>query len=395
MKFFIPIKVQEQINFSIESNIDFIELSEKQKLNLNKTLTSLWFFIYNQQRNDESLESLKGFTNINRDELISKFRVRTSNGIVRYYQLIDILIENNLISVNDKYSPESFSKGYRINTEIIGTNYCEVEIDFDKIFLNFKDKKYWLDKYPNLTKQIKDIYEVNVDISDYIEWMRNNINIELKPVISNGILCKRILNEERIYNYINDALKINYKNLWFKLSDEGRFYNSTTNLSYTVLPFIKLKRRKLVEIDVVNCQPLLLSGLLTNKKYREDCENGIFYDNVASELNINRDQFKLLSYKYIFFSKKQLRGGEIFKVIEKLYPGLIGELNNLRIESSVSCEMQKLESSIFVNKISYLDFKMMTRHDAVFVYEEDYDIVKKYVIREFNKIGLKVKIKDK
>jgi len=35
----------------------------------------------------------------------------------------------------------------------------------------------------------------------------------------------------------------------------------------------------------------------------------------------------------------------------------------------------------------------MLRHDAVFVYEEDYDIIKNFIIKEFNKIGLNPTIK--
>ena len=73
----------------------------------------------------------------------------------------------------------------------------------------------------------------------------------------------------------------------------------------------------------------------------------------------------------------------------------IYEMNELRSKIEVSKEMQKIESDIFVNKIGSLDFKMMLRHDAVFVYEEDYDIIKSYIIQEFKNIGLNSKIKIK
>jgi hypothetical protein len=36
---------------------------------------------------------------------------------------------------------------------------------------------------------------------------------------------------------------------------------------------------------------------------------------------------------------------------------------------------------------------MILRHDAVFVYEEDYEIVKRLVEGEFKKLGLNVTIK--
>jgi hypothetical protein len=392
MNTFIPTKVSESIKFTIDKEIDFITLSEKQKSNLNKVLTSLWFFIYNEQRKDENIFNLKGYTNIHSKEL-QKFNIRLTIYRLKYNQLLSLLKDVNLISINEKFSKGKFSQSYRIETDILNTKYTEVEIDFDKIFTNFKNKSYWLKKYTNHTKQIKELYEVKIDLGDYIEWMRDNEGIELKPVINNGILERRFLTKERIYSYINDVLKVNFDNIWVKISNEGRFYNSSTNLSYTSLPFIKLKRRGVKEVDVANCQPLILSKLINNDIYKKDCEMGIFYDKIAKELNIERNEAKVLSYKYIFFSSKQLKSGKIYDCMKKLYGDVIEQINELRIKIDIAKEMQKIESDIFVNKIGSLDFKMMLRHDAVYVYEEDYDIVKSYVIKEFNKIGLNPTIK--
>lgn len=392
MKLLIPTEVVNKVKFSIDSELDFISLTEKQKSNLNKTLLSLWYFIYNEQRNDENTFNLKGFTNIH-SKFFNKFSFKFNKTRLKYKQLLEILSNNNIITQNKKFSAGGFSQSYRIESDLINTNYSEVEIDFDKIFYNFKNKSYWLKKYPDLKKQINETYEVKIDLGEYIIWMNNNIDLELKPIMNNGILKKRFLTKERIYDYTNDALRINYDNIWFKLSNEGRFYNSTTNLSYTALPFIKLKRRSVREIDIANCQPLILSKLINNESYKNDCEMGIFYDRLSEELNITRNEAKVLSYKYIFFSNKKLKSGKIYDCMKKLYGDVIEQINDIRDRIEISKEMQKIESDIFVNKISSLDFKMMLRHDAVYVYEEDYEIVKKYVIKEFNRIGLNPTIK--
>lgn len=393
MLFIIPTRLQDEIRTIIESDIRFISITQKQKINFNKVLISLWYFIYNTQKNDESITSLNGFTNIHYDNL-EKFNIKIGSIRLKCSNLLELL-NGKVIDINDKYSSGNFSIGYRIKTDFINGKYTEVELDFEKIFTNIKNKSYWLNKYPSYKKLINDTYEIKIELSEYITWLNDNIGLELKPVIKNGIIEDRFLTKETIYDYINDALKVNYSNIWFKVSNEGRFYNSTTNLSYTSLPFIKLKRRSLVEIDVTNCQPLLLCGLISNKLYKQDVEKGIFYENMSRELNIRRNEFKVLSYKYIFFSKKPLKSGKIYNALEKLYPGFIYEMNELRSKIEVSKEMQKIESNIFVNKIGSLDFKMMLRHDAVFVYEEDYDIIKSYVIQEFKNIGLNAKIKIK
>jgi hypothetical protein len=392
MKLLIPVKVQEKIRFTIKKEIDFINLNEKQKSNLNKILISLWFYIYNEQIKDDSIVNLNGFTNIYYKNL-EKFRIKINQKSYHYKHLLNLLEEVDLIKSNDKYSTKTFSKSYRINTSIIEDQYEEVELDFDKIFTNIHNKSYWLRKYPNHKKQIKDTYEVKIELNDYIVWMKNNIGIELKPVIKNGVLERRYLTTERMYNYIIESLKINYDNIWFKISNEGRFYNSTTNLSYTALPFIRLKRRKVKELDVANCQPLILSNIIKNDKYKKDCELGIFYDNLSKKLNIERNECKMLSYKYIFFSNKQLKSGKIYDAMKELYGDVIEQINDIRKDKEISKEMQKIESSIFVDKIANLDFIMMLRHDAVYVYEEDYDLIKMYIIKEFKNIGLNPTIK--
>jgi hypothetical protein len=388
----IPIKLLDAIKFGIESSVKFINLNEKLKLRLTKCLVSLWIYIYETQRNDEDITTLKGYTNIKKDKL-DRFSIILDGLSIRYTELIEFLETHNLLQKNQRYSVGAFPKSYRILTDFLELNFIEFEIDFNKIFENLKDKKYWIKKYPAYKKQINETYEVKINLTEYIKWITDNIGTELKPIINNGILERRFLTKERAYDYINDAIKINLGNIWFKVSDEGRFYNSTTNLSYTAIPHITLKRRKVKEIDVVNCQPLLLCGLIKNKIYKKDVEDGIFYEKMANELGKTRNEFKILSYKYIFFSNKELKSGAIYDALNKLYPNFIKELNELRKEISISRELQKIESSIFVDKISNYDYKMILRHDAVFVYEEDYEIVKALVKGEFKKLGLNVSIK--
>ena len=154
-----------------------------------------------------------------------------------------------------------------------------------------------------------------------------------------------------------------------------------------------MNRRSLIEIDIANCQPLILSKLINNKQYKEDCENGIFYDKISKELNTTRNEGKLLSYKYIFFNNNKLKSGRVYDAMVNLYGDVIHQINILRETMEIAKEMQKIESSIFVDKIGKMKLDMMIRHDSVSVIKEDYNIVKLAVIKEFNKIGLKPTIK--
>ena len=391
--FLIPTKIQSGINYIINSDIDLIYLKEKQKAKLSKTLITLWYFIYQKQRDDDTTHTLSGYTNISSLQFDS-FKFQYNKKRLKYRQLLQLLEEAGMISINDKFSSGVFSKAYRVNTSFISNDLTEVELDFDKIYRKLNNKEYWIKKYPKHIKNIKESYDVTIDLGAYINWLNSNKGIELKPVITNGVLSKRYLTEERIFDYIQDALKVNFSNLWFKVSDEGRFYNSLTNLSYTTLSFLSLKGKSVVELDVVNCQPLLLSLIVTHEGYKKDVQDGVFYEKMADMYGVTRNEFKMLSYRYIFFNNNTLKSGRVYNALESIYPGLIKEINEIRNEMNISRELQKIESSILVDKIGQLDYKMMLRHDAVFVYEEDYKIVCDILKKEFSKKGLKVTIKN-
>ena len=414
MKLYIPTKVIELVDLTINKESDFINITEKQKIKLSKTLIKLWFYIYQKQRSDDSIVNLKGYTNINSKDLNTLFNIKISEVRLKYTSLFKMLQDVGLASIclnkegKETYSPGSFSKAYRISTEFINNDYQEVEIDFEKLVNGLHNKSYWLDKYPTHNKQIEDLYNIEVDLSGYIKWLKNNIGEELKPKMTTYGIETIILTEEKAYDFINDVLKVNYKNIWVKVSNEGRFYNSVTNLSFTTIPFIRIKRKEIIEIDIANCQPLILSKLINNKQYKEDCENGVFYDKLSKEINKTknedillsknelkkqRDEAKLLSYKYIFFSNNKSKSGKIYETMVNLYGDVIHQINTLKETMEIAKEMQKIESSIFVDKIGIMNLDMMIRHDSVWVAREDYEMMKLVVIKEFNKIGLNPTIK--
>lgn len=387
----VPVALIEEVQKTIL--INFSDLDNKDSSRLFKVLLELWVFIYDQQKRDDKCLNLNYFTQIYKGDL-DRFSIKIKNKKIGYKALLSALYSVGLIDINDKYSTGSFSKSYRVIIDFIGDHYEEVDLDFEKIFTNYKSKKYWLSKYPEYKNQINNAYKLKVNIKQYHRWLIDNNGNPLKPTMKNGRFHYRNINPERTLEYILESIKINMGILWFKISNEGRFYNSTTNLSYTALPFCTLDRRKIYEIDIVNCQPLLLSKILSNQQYRKDVEEGIFYEKVADKLGKTRNQFKILSYRFIFFNNKKLNSGIIYNVLEELYPGLITELNKLRDEMNISCEMQRIESSIMVDKIGKVkNITCLLRHDAVFVVEEDIELVKTLMISEFKNLGINIKIK--
>lgn len=398
MKTKLPTALVECIDKHIKDEVAFSQLKEKQIQLLNKKFINLWYFIFSSQIDDNN-KTLKYYTNIHYTYL-TPFKFKLKKKVYQYNELLNFLNNWNLIEINHKYCSKnqnkgcgSFSKSYRIRTEFLhGTQMSDVEIDFTKIFKDNKNKEYWLKKYPEYSNLIEDSYNTTIKLDEFICRLYKKKGMELKSKMIGGVLTKRYLTPERILMYVNKALKLHFKNLWFTVSNEGRFYSSITNLPSVAIDFLRLYKKKVVELDVKNCQPLLLASLINDHNYQNDAENGVFYERIANILGCKEKIFKLMSYKYIFFIKNPLKKGKILDAMNSCYPELIEQINNLIKDNNLALALQRMESSIFIDKIGKIPNSKITRHDSVLVAKNDSKLFKKLIRNEFHKIGLKVSI---
>jgi hypothetical protein len=393
MKIKIPTAIVDNILTAIDVNSDCSSLSEKNQQKLFKRLLELWYFVYNKQVSNTDFVNLKFYIDIHKNELV-KFDIMLNGNRFGYSSLLKILID--LIECNDTYKSGSFCLGYRIKTDFISFGkLTEVEIDLDKIFKDTKNKEYWTKLYPNINGMINDVYNCQINLDDYLSWLYNNIGIELSPVYNKKTnkLEKRFLTEERAYHHFNLALKLNLKNIWFKISDEGRLYSTISNLPKGSIPFLLLGGEKVVSIDLKNCQPLLLNILLDHKGFKHDCELGIFYDKLADKLSSSRSYAKLLCYRWIFFGSTKLQSGRLYSIIEDLYPGLMIKINYLKEQGCLSRQLQRIESNIFVKGLGSLKMNKVLRHDEVLVYKSNEDKIVKAIEQELIKLNIKIKYK--
>ena len=377
--------------------IEYFYLNEKQQQKLIKQLVNLWLFVYNTQQEDTKCESLSYYTNILYQDL-EPFKLIINGTKFYYSDLIQILELTNLLNKNNIFTIGEYSKSYRINVNIIlnSKNYTEFQIDFSKIYKNTKNKQYWLDIYPQFENLINDIYNTTINLDEYMYYLVNNKGLELKSKLKNGKLKRRYIDNEYIYHCYNAALKLNLKNIWVKLSDQGRLYSTIASLPTTSVPYILLYNEKTAEIDISNSQPLLLTHLLDNskhKQYKQDVENGIFYDKMANIMGISRGEFKVLSYKHIFFSKKQLTTGIFYNKMNEIYPNLVDDINIIKNDVILAHKLQELESNIFVKKIGSIQIHKLLRHDSVIVTTNNTNLIEKYIEIEYKKLNIKATIK--
>ena len=409
MKINIPASIINILSNQVSIDIDFNKAPETVKQKVIKATTSLWYLIYHTQINDKTCESLYYYTHISKEQLHQKeFTIKYNKQTYYYSKFISILECAGLVEVNDKYSKDTFSKSYRVNKDFIrGNDLTPVEIDFRLLTNNTHNKSYWLKKYPQYAELIKDCYRTKVDLVPYIKWLNENIGIDLgKSPVKKGdytisdskqsycVMEDRVLDTERIMRYTNSAIKNNIGNLWFKVSNEGRFYTSIINLSSTAVPFLLLNKRKLKSIDIANSQPLLLASMVDNRAYKKDCGEGKFYGRIMKVMGLGKEEVKNRLYKYLFFTNNALNGGGLYKAFDNLYPGLVEQINAIKERVSLAHLLQTMEAGIIVEGAGRLDFPKLLRHDQVLMFEENYDDVANYLKAEYRKIGLEVTFKS-
>lgn len=179
-----------------------------------------------------------------------------------------------------------------------------------------------------------------------------------------------------------------------------RLYHSFTNLSRISRKYLHVNRSKYHEVDVKNCQPLLLCFLLRkmNRKidldYINDCQNGVIYEQFITDKK-NRNIVKEHLYKAIYFALKPKH--EVAKIFQKLYPltyQSISELHNS--EDSVASLLQNIEASIF-NKIRPKQSKYyFTLFDAIYFTDQlDEEDIKSQIKVKFAQYDLTPQFKEK
>lgn len=251
----------------------------------------------------------------------------TSNKLTK--SMLDNLISLGLIVRRGGYVKGSSSFKYALGYKCSLESFEEVEalIQFTKI-------------PTKIIKRRNMMYEVSEkDLALYQSYM-SNLTISLSSDFSTispmmGTFAKVSTIEANMI-----AVKSINDGDWFchRPTLGSRVHTNLTNLNRKFRPYLQYKGEDLVELDIRNSQPLLASILIKNwfiqknmdvpadvKEYKENCENGTFYDyfmelnNIGSD-EISRKNFKQQIFGEVFFSKVSKRQTKLKKQFIEKYP---------------------------------------------------------------------------
>jgi hypothetical protein len=280
-----------------------------------------------------------------------------------YKRYMDILSELNIIT-KVPYDDGTFYKvgslylQYRVHNNYLNDEELAIIVlEDDRTKDNFTNEVTGLDKrFENTIKKL----EINIPAA--IEAEIRNYN---EKGLSVGALRNRI---SRIFytkrkRFIKKGQKVD------------RVYHSFTNLSKVSRKYFNINMN---DIDIVNCQPLLLvallkrNGFMLDDEYQRDCEAGCFYERF---IDINkpgdiseyewRGNTKISLYKNIFFGfNKTSKHNRRFK---ELYPNTWNSLDIISNNcQSLASQLQNLESDLFNNLTPKKSKYYFTLFDAIY-----------------------------
>jgi hypothetical protein len=171
----------------------------------------------------------------------------------------------------------------------------------------------------------------------------------------------------------------------------GRVFNNITNFPSILRPYILLDGQPIVEIDVANCQPLLLLTLYDDEPerqaYQDAVQGGKFYEMLNQKLEKPypkelRDDLKKAVFTGIFFGKVYPNPPKIALAFEKLFPVLSQKIVAVKRldHTQLAILLQRTEADLIIGNVVGLIARhsripVLTVHDSVITLPEhvEYD----------------------
>lgn len=175
-----------------------------------------------------------------------------------------------------------------------------------------------------------------------------------------------------------------------------RLHTNFTTMPNELFQVICNKNR-LVEFDLRNAQPTLLTNLLINKEFdttdfkvfKALTISGKLYEYFAEEFNLTRKEAKAIMFPVLFSSHKFTQC-TYKKKFEEHFPSVANWINNFKKDfgkSSLAIKLQGLESNLFIDQIykPLIDkgILIFTKHDSIACFYDDKDIVESFINEVF------------
>lgn len=167
----------------------------------------------------------------------------------------------------------------------------------------------------------------------------------------------------------------------YQICKTGRAYSDANQFPKRVRDTLLIDGEPTAEIDIVNCQPLLLATIYPQqndewKRYKELAETGQVYETLGKWAKLNRSEAKDQFIPFIFGGNRPV-AEDFFR---HSFPELLTAIQERRKQSrqALAHELQGKESQLVVQRVCNA-FKAVSIHDGVRVKVSDAETVKAFI----------------
>lgn len=261
--------------------------------------------------------------------------------------------------------------------------------DSIKTFSNELDEKH----PANNDNYIYTLCNAQIDAKSAI--IANYELLKLKPFEEHPVLKHGPITISSFVSRINNILRFKNHRYIKKGKNTNRIFSSFI-LDRISRKYIKINNQPFYEIDIKNCQPLLLAVLLLSNKYAvdqqfiKDVVTGVFYAKfqetayfmqIESESIFNTDTKKLdmyyfsdydsvkqLIYRSVLFGCKDANKSNTSKIFQQLYPKTYDSCIKINNDISLALTLQNKEAEVIFSIIPNCYY--YTVHDAIYVVDK-------------------------
>ncbi len=278
------------------------------------------------------------------------------------------LLKRGIIETDNQYLVGKKCIGYRLTDQYRSEKVCRV---------------------PALYPKEQDISLAQLqDMEQYIKTNLERVTIEPEALEILDADSKKSVGAYTYgfisYHFIRD------KN-WFFATDPktGRVFHNVANLNKELRPFLRLDGHKLIEVDISNCQPMLLYSFYDDKKsaeairYKAIVESGKFYEVIQAVTTQERQTTKKRFMSFAFGEPHHKN--KVSKAFNILFPELGKIINSIKADdyTALAIALQKLEADLVIKAVVPLCKKMaipvLTVHDSILTFPEHREIVSKLI----------------
>jgi hypothetical protein len=391
-----------------------------------------------------SLNYNKGWVKLKSEALKKLYGQETVNEVRndRYLVIRDRLVKWNIILQHTEQVHETLKTAkYKLLEERLDVdgvshwNHKDDGVAEPKTLGVALDTSTDLDKLGTTLRVMRinmDRVTIDAEAYDFIQWAKESkLKLKAKRNSKYKLLKNRVVNNtvEHNWNYHIHKIQLKQWGLHNYHPKTSRIYTIIHTLGTELRQFLRIDGRKLVEVDVSNCQPLLFAYFLRKhfahlpklpkdvQLWIAECEKGKIYDYLikmlkkeginiitskhADEIKKQKSAFKIEFFKKIFFSTEEIN----YKwriIFDKHFQSVSDCITAMKEDAhgDVSVALQKLEAELILQKVTKRLYEagitgFITVHDSFLTLPEHVNITKQFIEKAFGELDLKCVTKDK